>query len=170
MVSLGLGNMMLTRTCPLVVLPLRTSPLVVLLYEPPRWYSYSTDLPARSPTHVIHQPRTSPHAASLKREHGTYEPTSLVSPYETKTVPETPGAAEVPLGKICTDRLAANASLDEFLLSLGLKKYLISFQAEEALIENIRTQHDDGTAIVLSVVLEATKIVEIKAKLENSAG
>jgi len=36
------------------------------------------------------------------------------------------------------------------------------------LIENIRTQHDDGTAIVLSVVLEATKIVEIKAKLENS--
>jgi len=27
--------MMLTRTCPLVVLPLRTSPLVVLLYEPP---------------------------------------------------------------------------------------------------------------------------------------
>ncbi|XP_027915596.1 uncharacterized protein LOC114175038 [Vigna unguiculata] len=37
-----------------------------------------------------------------------------------------------------------------------------------ALIENIRTQHDDGTATVLSVVLEATKIVEIKAKLENS--
>jgi len=35
-VSLGLGNLMLTRTCPLVVLPLRTSPLIVLLYEPPR--------------------------------------------------------------------------------------------------------------------------------------
>ena len=35
-VSLGLGNMMLTQTSPLVVLPLRTSPLVVLLYEPPR--------------------------------------------------------------------------------------------------------------------------------------
>jgi len=27
--------MMLTRPCPLVVLSLRTSPLVVLLYEPP---------------------------------------------------------------------------------------------------------------------------------------
>ncbi|QCD89140.1 hypothetical protein DEO72_LG4g78 [Vigna unguiculata] len=65
MVSLGLGNMMLTRTCPLVVLPLRTSPLVVLLYEPPRSQSCSTDLPARSPTYVIHQPRTSPHVASL---------------------------------------------------------------------------------------------------------
>jgi len=35
MVNLGLGNMMLTRTCLLVVLPLRSSPLVVLLYEPP---------------------------------------------------------------------------------------------------------------------------------------
>ncbi|QCD99578.1 hypothetical protein DEO72_LG7g861 [Vigna unguiculata] len=30
------GFMMLTRTCPLVVLPLRTSPLVVLHYKPPR--------------------------------------------------------------------------------------------------------------------------------------
>jgi len=29
------GFMMLTRTYPLVVLPLWTSPLVVLLYEPP---------------------------------------------------------------------------------------------------------------------------------------
>jgi len=28
--------MMLRQACPLVVLPLRTSPLVVLLYEPPR--------------------------------------------------------------------------------------------------------------------------------------
>ena len=36
MVSLGLGYMMLKRTYPLVVLPQRTSPLVVLLYEPPR--------------------------------------------------------------------------------------------------------------------------------------
>jgi len=36
MVSLGLGNMMLTRTCLLVVLPLQTSPLVVLVYEPTR--------------------------------------------------------------------------------------------------------------------------------------
>jgi len=36
------------------------------------------------------------------------------------------------------------------------------------LIENIRTQHDDGTAIVLSVVLEATKTIEKKVKMENS--
>jgi len=34
----------------------------------------STNLPARSPTHVIHQLRTSPLAASLKCEHETYEP------------------------------------------------------------------------------------------------
>jgi len=63
--------MMLTRTCPLVILPLQTSPLVVLLYGPTR------------PTHVIHQPRTSPHAASLKYEHWTYEPTSLVYSHES---------------------------------------------------------------------------------------
>jgi len=36
------------------------------------------------------------------------------------------------------------------------------------LIENIRTQHDDGTATVLSAVLEATKTVEKKVKMENS--
>jgi len=36
------------------------------------------------------------------------------------------------------------------------------------LIDNIRTQHDDGTATVLSVVLEATKTVEKKVKKENS--
>jgi len=33
------------------------------------------DLPAHSHTHVIHQLRTSSHAAYLKCEHGTYEPT-----------------------------------------------------------------------------------------------
>jgi len=36
MFSLGLGYMMLTRICSLMVLPLRTSPLVVLLYGPTR--------------------------------------------------------------------------------------------------------------------------------------
>ena len=36
------------------------------------------------------------------------------------------------------------------------------------MIENIRTQHDDGTATVLSAVLEATKTVEKKVKMENS--
>jgi len=30
------GYIMLPRTCPLVVQPLQTSPLVVQLYEPPR--------------------------------------------------------------------------------------------------------------------------------------
>ena len=65
---------MLTRTCPLVVLPLRTSPLVVLLYGP------------SSPTHVIHQLRTSPHATSLKCEHGIYKPTSLVSWHESNMI------------------------------------------------------------------------------------
>jgi len=34
----------------------------------------STDLPARSPTHVIQQLQTSPLATTLKCEHGTYEP------------------------------------------------------------------------------------------------
>ena len=33
--------------------------------------------------HVIHQLRTSLHATSLKCAHGTYEPTSLVSPHES---------------------------------------------------------------------------------------
>jgi len=80
------GFMMLTRTCPLVVLLLRTSPLVVLLYEPPHSWSCSTDLPARSPTHVIHQLRTSSHTTSLKCEHETYEPTSLVSPHKSKWI------------------------------------------------------------------------------------
>jgi len=55
---------------------LRTSPLVVLLYGPT----------PRSPTHVIHQLRTSPYAASLKCEHGTYESTSLVSPHESNRI------------------------------------------------------------------------------------
>ncbi|QCE10433.1 hypothetical protein DEO72_LG10g1663 [Vigna unguiculata] len=54
---------------------LRTSSLVVLLYEHPRLESCSTDLLAHSPTHVIHQLHTSLHASSLKCEHGTYEPT-----------------------------------------------------------------------------------------------
>jgi len=36
------------------------------------------------------------------------------------------------------------------------------------LIENIRTQHDDGTATILSAVLEATKTVEKKVKMDNS--
>jgi len=59
-----LGIPMLPRTCS----------LVVQLYKPPRSKSNFTDLPAHSPTHVIHQLRTSPLAASLKCEHGTYEP------------------------------------------------------------------------------------------------
>jgi len=54
---------------------LRTCPLVVLLYRH-----------ARSPTHVIHQLRTSSHATSLKCEQGTYEPTSLVSPHESNWI------------------------------------------------------------------------------------
>jgi len=44
------------------------------LYEPPRLLSKSTDLPARSRTHVIQQLRTSSLAAVLKCEHRTYEP------------------------------------------------------------------------------------------------
>jgi len=73
---MDLGFIMLTRTCPLVVLPLRTSPLVVLLYGPA----------ARSLTHVIHQLRTSLNVASLECEHGTYEPTSLVSSHESNWI------------------------------------------------------------------------------------
>jgi len=41
---------------------------------------------ARSPTHVIHQLRTSPHATSLKCEHRTYKSTSLVSPHESNRI------------------------------------------------------------------------------------
>ena len=62
--KLVLGIPMLPRTCL----------FVVQLYEPPRSQSNSTDLPARSLTHVIHQLRTSSLATSLKFEHGTYEP------------------------------------------------------------------------------------------------
>jgi len=40
------GFMMLTRTCSLVILPLRTSPLVVLLYELARPWSNTCDPPA----------------------------------------------------------------------------------------------------------------------------
>ena len=40
-------------------------------------------MPSHSPTHVIHQLRTSPHEASLTCEHKTYEPTLLVSPHES---------------------------------------------------------------------------------------
>lgn len=36
------------------------------------------------------------------------------------------------------------------------------------MIENVRTQHDDGTATVLSAVLEATGSVEKKVKMDNS--
>ncbi|XP_047180079.1 uncharacterized protein LOC124846778 [Vigna umbellata] len=50
------------------------------------------------------------------------------------------------------------ANFEEFIRHLRHK----------ALIENIRTQHDDGTATVLSAVLEATKTVEKKVKMENS--
>jgi len=39
---------------------------------------------------VIHQLRTSLHAASLKCEHGTYEPTSLVSPHESNRICTSP--------------------------------------------------------------------------------
>jgi len=35
------------------------------------------------------------------------------------------------------------------------------------LIENIRSQHD-GTATIFSVVLEATKTIEKRVKMENS--
>ena len=50
---MDLGYVMLTRTCPLVVLPLWTSLLVVQLYEPPYLESNTcdppaTNLPARS--------------------------------------------------------------------------------------------------------------------------
>ncbi|RDX69884.1 DNA-directed RNA polymerase III subunit RPC3, partial [Mucuna pruriens] len=38
----------------------------------------------------------------------------------------------------------------------------------KVLIENVRTQHDDGTATVLTAILEATRTVEKKVKLENS--
>jgi len=37
--------------------------------------SPTIDLPVRSPTHLIHQLRTSSFATSLKCEHGTYKPT-----------------------------------------------------------------------------------------------
>jgi len=138
MVSLGLGNMMLTQTCPLVVLPLRTSPPVVLLYEPP----------ARSPTlwtyppvvqhmwSTSHVPPCMQHLSSVSTEHTNlprsypyarvteYEPPcsyhGITSPdpsiasyikatHAAKIVAETPGVAEVPLGEICRDCLAVQS-------------------------------------------------------------
>ncbi|KAG4984182.1 hypothetical protein JHK87_028931 [Glycine soja] len=50
------------------------------------------------------------------------------------------------------------ANFEEFIRHLRHK----------VLIENVRTQHDDGTATVLSAVLEATRSVEKKVKTENS--
>ncbi|KAG4998235.1 hypothetical protein JHK84_029258 [Glycine max] len=50
------------------------------------------------------------------------------------------------------------ANFEEFIRHLRHK----------VLIENVRTQHDDGTATVLSAVLEATRSVQKKVKTENS--
>jgi len=68
------------------------SSLVVLFYEPP----YSANLPAHSPTlrtcpFVVHHTWSTSdvppgNAASLKCEHGTYEPTSFVSPHESNRI------------------------------------------------------------------------------------
>ncbi|CAJ1977045.1 unnamed protein product [Sphenostylis stenocarpa] len=61
-----------------------------------------------------------------------------------------------------------NTAKEEEILWRANFEEFVRHLRHKALIENIRTQHDDGTATVLSAVLEATKTVEKKVKLENS--
>ncbi|KAG4919116.1 hypothetical protein JHK85_057397 [Glycine max] len=56
------------------------------------------------------------------------------------------------------EQILWRANFEEFIRHLRHK----------VLIENVRTQHDDGTATVLSAVLEATGSVEKKVKMDNS--
>ncbi|KAL2335228.1 hypothetical protein Fmac_016441 [Flemingia macrophylla] len=56
------------------------------------------------------------------------------------------------------EQILWRANFEEFIRHLRHK----------VLIENVRSQHDDGTATVLSAVLEATKTVEKNVKMENS--
>ncbi|XP_020207539.1 DNA-directed RNA polymerase III subunit RPC3 isoform X2 [Cajanus cajan] len=56
------------------------------------------------------------------------------------------------------EQILWRANFEEFIRHLRHK----------VLIENVRTQHDDGTAVVLRAVLEATKTVEKKVKMQNS--
>ncbi|KAL9317574.1 hypothetical protein ACSQ67_014091 [Phaseolus vulgaris] len=60
-----------------------------------------------------------------------------------------------------------DAKEEEILWRANFEEFIRHIR-HKALIENIRTQHDDGTATVLSAVLEATKTVEKKVKMENS--
>nr|KYP74794.1 DNA-directed RNA polymerase III subunit RPC3 [Cajanus cajan] len=56
------------------------------------------------------------------------------------------------------DQILWRANFEEFIRHLRHK----------VLIENVRTQHDDGTATVLNAVLEATRTGERKVKMDNS--
>ncbi|KAL2324536.1 hypothetical protein Fmac_023594 [Flemingia macrophylla] len=56
------------------------------------------------------------------------------------------------------EKILWRANFEEFIRHLRRK----------VLVENVRAQHDDGTATVLNAVLEATRTVERKVKMDNS--
>ncbi|TKY51306.1 DNA-directed RNA polymerase III subunit RPC3 [Spatholobus suberectus] len=61
-----------------------------------------------------------------------------------------------------------NVEKEEQILWRANFEEFIRHLRHKVLIENVRTQHDDGTATVLSAVLEATRTVEKKVKMDNS--
>nr|KYP33757.1 DNA-directed RNA polymerase III subunit RPC3 [Cajanus cajan] len=61
-----------------------------------------------------------------------------------------------------------NVAEEEQILWRANFEEFIRHLRHKVLIENVRTQHDDGTAVVLRAVLEATKTVEKKVKMQNS--
>ncbi|XP_061369553.1 uncharacterized protein LOC133312391 [Gastrolobium bilobum] len=61
-----------------------------------------------------------------------------------------------------------NVAIDEQTLWRANFEEFVRHLRNKALMENVRTQLDDGAATVLSAILEATRTVEKKVKIENS--
>ncbi|KAJ1412042.1 Winged helix-like DNA-binding domain superfamily [Sesbania bispinosa] len=61
-----------------------------------------------------------------------------------------------------------NDAKEELTLWRANFEEFIRYLRHKVLIENVRTRMDDGAATVLSAILEATKTVEKKVKIENS--
>ncbi|KAK7308908.1 hypothetical protein RJT34_05237 [Clitoria ternatea] len=64
--------------------------------------------------------------------------------------------------------IGENAAKEEEILWRANFEEFIRHLRHKVLIENVRTKHDDGTATVLSAILEATITTEKKVKMENS--
>ncbi|KAK7343689.1 hypothetical protein VNO77_12632 [Canavalia gladiata] len=61
-----------------------------------------------------------------------------------------------------------NVAKEELILWRANFEEFIRHLRHKVLIDNVRAQHDDGTATVLGAILEATRTVEKKVKKENS--